>query len=138
MVDLLGMVCSSHRPPFLVVVAALAGFAGGAMMTALASPRLAHADAYASSIQVPREGLTFRGEGGRAIARLGYGAHGGVFEVLDEHGDPVAAMGTAAHATSPEAIPGPTGATGAWTLDDARDPWSGYRVHPTSLPASGL
>jgi len=99
------------------------------------APREAHAQAFSSTIQVPRDGLTFRATDGRAIARLSYDARGGIFEVLDDHGDAVASMGQSRAAV----IRAPTAPITDWSLDVMRDPWTREGSHGSnSRPGSGL
>jgi hypothetical protein len=119
----------SRRPALLAVVAAVS-FTAGALTVSLASPRDAQAQGYSSTIQVPRDGLTFRSADGHAIARLSYDSHGGVFQVLDEHGSPVASMGESRTARPNAPVVGPNT---AWSLDDIPDPWA--RVHAPVLPS---
>ena len=72
------------RPPLAILAVLVATFAGG-----MASPRWTEREAIArqpqtATMYVPPDGLLFRAPDGRAIARLSYDAHGGVFEVIDD------------------------------------------------------
>lgn len=71
------------RSLFFVVPIA---FAVGVMASQL-FVREAHAQAspFSATVYVPSDGIAFRTFDGHVIARLSYDAHGGVFEVYDEH-----------------------------------------------------
>jgi hypothetical protein len=76
----------------LAIFAILATFAGG-----LASSRWVEGEAsarqpQATTLYVPADGLIFRALDGRMVARLSYDAHGGIFEVYDDHERPTAAL----------------------------------------------
>jgi hypothetical protein len=116
-----------------LVALATAAFAAGALAVTVLLPRDAHAIPFASTIQVPVGGLTFRAPDGRAIARLTYDARGGVFEVLDENGGAVSSMG---HAPRPSALP-VAAPPAVWSVDELRDPWARDAVEGAH-PASGL
>jgi len=80
------------RPPLAILAVLVATFAGG-----MASPRWTEREAIArqpqtATLYVPPDGLLFRAPDGRAVARLSYDAHGGVFEVYDDRERPAAAL----------------------------------------------
>ncbi len=125
---------AARRARTTLALVAVASFGCGALVATLAAPRVAGAQAFSSTIQVPRGGLTFRAPDGRAVARVSYDEHGGIFEVLDEHGRAVSTLGAGA-AESPLATK-PSAKT-VWSVDDTPDPW--VRPPPAvALPSSGL
>jgi hypothetical protein len=127
------MLQSFSRRSALVVVLSFAAFAAGVLSATLMLPREAHAQSLSSTLQVPEEGLTFRSVDGRAIARLSYDAHGGVFEVLGDRGEPVASLGQRGRAGLAPA----EGPKTEWSLDDAPDPWA-RAPGRIKAPPSGL
>jgi hypothetical protein len=80
------------RLPTAVASIALAFAAGLASYRWLVSDAHAHAAPLASTVYVPSDGLAFRSFDGRVVARLTYDAHGGAFELYDEHEQPAARM----------------------------------------------
>lgn len=70
----------------LVAAAVTFAFAAGALASRVAV-RDAHAQSapFAATVYVPSDGIAFRAFDGRLVARLGYDAHGGTFELYDEH-----------------------------------------------------
>jgi hypothetical protein len=75
----------AHRA-IVRVIAVLAVFASG-FGAAHALERSAHgAGLPPATVYVPADGLAFRAADGRTIARLGYDANGGFFEVYDNGG----------------------------------------------------
>lgn len=70
----------------IVASLALAASFGAGVASQHLSAREAHAQAgVPASITVPPEGLVFRSPDGRPLARLSRDAHGGVFELFDDH-----------------------------------------------------
>ena len=74
------------RLPLAVLALALA-FAGG-LVTSLVRDAHAQASPFAATVYVPSDGLAFRTFDGRVVARLSYDAHGGIFELYDDHEQP--------------------------------------------------
>jgi hypothetical protein len=97
----------SVRLPIAISVLA-ATFAAG-----LVASRLWERDAraqtspFAATIYVPSDGLAFRTFDGRVVARLSHDAHGGVFELYDEHEQPAARVRAESFLRAPPA-PAPT------------------------------
>jgi len=74
------------RLPIAALALALA-FAGG-LVTSLVRDAHAQAAPFAATMYVPSDGLAFRTFDGRVVARLSYDAHGGIFELYDDHEQP--------------------------------------------------
>jgi hypothetical protein len=70
----------------IAITALAAAFTAGIVASHLWE-RDAHAQAlpFAATIYVPSDGLAFRTFDGRVVARLSHDAHGGMFELFDEH-----------------------------------------------------
>jgi hypothetical protein len=120
----------------LIGLVAVTASALGSLLTLTAVPRRAEAQPYASSIQVPPGGLTFRAADGRAVARLSYDARGGLFEVLDEHGAAASTLGPGrATPLMTHLAPSAPVPESAWSVDVLPDPWA-HAQH--RAPPSGL
>jgi hypothetical protein len=78
----------------LLLSVAAAAFAAGFVSSHLAerTARAASETALGSSVYVPPDGLMFRTYDGRVVARLGYDARGGHFDVYDRNERPVAQL----------------------------------------------
>lgn len=74
------------RLPVAALVLALAF--GGGLASSLVRDAHAQAAPFAATIYVPSDGIAFRTFDGRVVARLSHDAHGGVFELYDEHEQP--------------------------------------------------
>src|ERR1700722_9707086 len=81
-------VAMSVRLPIAItaLVGTFAAFSAGVAASQLWEHE-AHAQAlpFAATIYVPSDGLAFRTFDGRVVARLSHDAHGGMFELFDEH-----------------------------------------------------
>jgi hypothetical protein len=80
-----------RRPVVLLCVAAAFG-AGFGSSRLLERDARAQVSPLSSTVYIPSDGLVFRTFDGHVAARLSYGAHGGVFEVFDEHEQPSAGV----------------------------------------------
>jgi hypothetical protein len=79
------------RIPF-AIFAILAIFAGGQALSRWLEREASARQPQTTTLYVPPDGLTFRALDGHAVARLSYDAHGGIFEVYDDHERPTAAL----------------------------------------------
>ncbi len=72
-----------------IAISALAvTFAAGVVGSQLIREAHAQTAPFASTMYVPADGLTLRTLEGHVVAKLSYDAHGGVFELYDEHERP--------------------------------------------------
>lgn len=98
------------RRPVAVAVALAVAFTCGLATSLVGLVRDAHAQAapFAATVYVPSDGLAFRTFDGRVVARLSYDAHGGIFELYDDHEQPAVRV-------RGEPVPGAVGAPRAAT-----------------------
>jgi hypothetical protein len=92
----------------IAITALVATFAAGIVASQLwVRDARAQAAPFAATIYVPSDGLAFRTFDGRVVARLSHDAHGGVFELYDEHEQAVAHVRADAFSRGPGAAPLP-------------------------------
>lgn len=73
------------RLPVATLALAVTFVAGGVATSLVRDARAQQAVPFAATMYVPSDGLAFRTFEGRVVARLSYDAHGGVFELYDDH-----------------------------------------------------
>jgi len=94
------------HPSLLLPVVVVCAFAGGLVSSKLLEREAkAQSAPFAATVYVPADGLAFRTFDGRVVARLSYGAHGGVFELYDDREQPVTSPRP--DATPAAAVPAP-------------------------------
>jgi hypothetical protein len=116
---------SSRRFALLAALVTVSGFAGGIVAGRVSSAK-ADARPTTAFINVPSEGLYFRGPDGKIIARLAGESGGGVFELYNDKEQPASRMKAGDVKATPVIVPVPPAVRRYPLMDDVVDPWVPY------------
>ncbi len=113
---------SGRQFAVLAALVVVAGFAGGAASNALLAPRSAEAQLPSEThVMVPEQGIAFRNNQGKIVARIASDPNGGRLDLYDAHEQPGVSLGSRSSGGGTIALYSEDGAgrsiNGAPTLD---------------------